>query len=156
VFGDAICSFNPIYGQGMTVAAVEAVTLRDCLRRSDKDLARRFFRSSAKAIRIAWQSSAGSDLALPEVEGTVPLSIRLSNAYLDRVLAAAESDQIVMLRFLRVIGMIDPPTRLLTPSFVLRTLRATRGRYRRTQALSATHGEAVETMVHAHSAGTSI
>ncbi len=156
VIGDAVCSFNPIYGQGMTVAAVEALVLRDCLRRGDKDLARRFFRSSAKTIRIAWQSAAGSDLALPEVEGAVPLSMRLSNAYLERVLSAAESDQVVMLQFLRVIGMIDSPARLVLPSFLFRVLRANRPRYRRAQALSATQGDAAAAIDHASSAGTSM
>ncbi|HTI75203.1 MAG TPA: FAD-dependent monooxygenase [Mycobacterium sp.] len=155
VIGDAVCSFNPIYGQGMTVAAVEALVLRDCLRRGDRNLPRRFFRSSAKTIRIAWQSAAGSDLALPEVEGAVPLPMRLSNAYLDRVMSAAESDPIVMLQFLRVIGMIDPPTRFFAPSFVFRILRANRGGYRQTHSLSATHGEAAAAIVHASSAGTS-
>jgi 2-polyprenyl-6-methoxyphenol hydroxylase-like FAD-dependent oxidoreductase len=156
VFGDAVCSFNPIYGQGMTVAAVEALVLRDCLRRGDRDLPRRFFRSSAKKIRIAWQSAAGSDLALPEVQGHAPLSMRLSNVYLDQVMSAAESDPIVMLQFLRVIGMIDSPARLLLPSFVFRVLRDTRRRYQSAQALSATHGDAVAAIVHASSAGTSI
>ncbi|MDV3126449.1 2-polyprenyl-6-methoxyphenol hydroxylase-like oxidoreductase [Mycobacterium sp. 21AC1] len=128
VFGDAICSFNPIYGQGMTVAAVEALVLRECLNRGDRELSRRFFRSSAKKIRIAWQSAAGSDLALPEVKGPVPVAIRLSNAYLDRVLSAAESDTAVTLRFLRVIGMIDSPVSLLEPAFVLRVMRSRRPR----------------------------
>jgi 2-polyprenyl-6-methoxyphenol hydroxylase-like FAD-dependent oxidoreductase len=128
VVGDAVCSFNPIYGQGMTVAAVESLVLRDCLRRGDQDLAHRFFRSSAKTIRTAWQSAAGSDLALPEVDGAVPISIRLSNAYLERVLTAAETDQDVMLRFLRVLGMIDSPAKLFSPSFIVRVLRARRAR----------------------------
>jgi 2-polyprenyl-6-methoxyphenol hydroxylase-like FAD-dependent oxidoreductase len=152
VVGDAVCSFNPIYGQGMTVAAIEALVLRDCLRHSDKNLTRRFFRSSAKAIRVAWQSAVGSDLALPEVDGTVPLSMRLSNAYLEQVMSAAESDPVVMLQLLRVIGMIDPPTRFFAPSFVLRVLR---GRHPRDQTLSATHGDADAAMVQASSAGTS-
>jgi 2-polyprenyl-6-methoxyphenol hydroxylase-like FAD-dependent oxidoreductase len=156
VVGDAVCSFNPIYGQGMTVAAVEALILRECLRRGDGDLARRFFRSSASKIRIAWQSAAGSDLALPEVKGHVPLSMRLSNAYLDRVMTAAESDPTVMLRFLRVMGMIDSPARLLLPAFVFRVLRARQRRYRPAHLLSATHGEAAAAIVHARSAGTSI
>lgn len=156
VLGDAVCSFNPIYGQGMTVAAVEATVLRDCLRRGDGDLARRFFRSSAKTIRIAWQTAVGSDLALPEVEGTVPLSMRLSNAYLDRVLTASETDATVTLQFLRVLGMLDPPAKLFAPKFVVRVLRNQRRRYRRAQAVSATHGEAAAATDHASSVGTSI
>ncbi|OBI82357.1 NAD(P)/FAD-dependent oxidoreductase [Mycobacterium sp. E740] len=134
VLGDAVCSFNPIYGQGMTVAAVEALILQDCLRRGDDDLARRFFRTSAKTIRIAWQSAVGSDLALPEVEGTAPLSMRLSNAYLERVLTASETDATVMLRFLRVLGMVDPPAKLFSPSFMWRVWRTQRTRDRRDPA----------------------
>lgn len=156
VLGDAVCSFNPIYGQGMTVAAVEATVLRDCLRHGNDDLARRFFRSSVKPIRIAWQTAVGSDLALPEVEGTAPLSIRLSNAYLDRVLTACETDEAVTLRFLRVLGMVDPPAKLFSPSFMWRVLRAQGSGYHRIQAVSATHGDASATVDHASAAGTSI
>lgn len=156
VLGDAVCSFNPIYGQGMTVAAVEATVLRDCLQRGDRNLARRFFRSSVKPIRIAWQTAVGSDLAIPEVEGTVPLSIRLSNAYLDRVLTACETDDAVTLRFLRVLGMLDPPTKLFSPSIMRRVLRGRQPHYRRDHSLSATHGEASAAIDHASSVGTSI
>ncbi|MFZ0907718.1 MAG: FAD-dependent monooxygenase [Mycobacterium sp.] len=128
VFGDAICSFNPIYGQGMTVAAIEATVLRDCLRRGERDLPRRFFRASAKKVRIAWQTAVGSDLALPEVAGPRPLSMRITNAYLDRVMTAAETDATVAGHFMRVIGMIDPPVRLLRPNVLLRIARANRSR----------------------------
>lgn len=155
VLGDAVCSFNPIYGQGMTVAAIEALVLRKCLRRGDKNLPRRYFRASAKKIRIAWQTAVGSDLALPEVKGQAPMSMRLSNRYLELVMTAAERDPAVMLSFLRVMGMMDSPARLLSPSFVRRVVRTSRT-YQRPQALSATHGDADAAMVHARSAGTSI
>ena len=155
VLGDAVCSFNPIYGQGMTVAAIEALVLQKCLRRGDKNLPRRYFRASAKKIRIAWQTAVGSDLALPEVTGQAPLSMRLSNRYLELVMTAAERDPAVMLSFLRVMGMMDSPARLLSPSFVRRVVRTSR-MYQRPQALSATHGDADAAMVHARSAGTSI
>jgi 2-polyprenyl-6-methoxyphenol hydroxylase-like FAD-dependent oxidoreductase len=126
VFGDAICSFNPIYGQGMTVAAVEAIVLRDCLRRGERDLPRRFFRVSAKKVHVAWLTAVGSDLALPEVVGPRPLSMRISNAYLDRVMTAAEADLVVAQQFMRVIGMIDSPARLLRPSILVRLARTNR------------------------------
>jgi 2-polyprenyl-6-methoxyphenol hydroxylase-like FAD-dependent oxidoreductase len=126
VFGDAICSFNPIYGQGMTVAAIEATVLRDCLRRGEHGLPRRFFRASAKKIRVAWQTAVGSDLALPEVVGPRPPSVRITNSFLDQVMTAAETDPTVAGQFMRVIGMIDPPARLLRPSILLRIARANR------------------------------
>ncbi len=123
VFGDAICSFNPIYGQGMTVAAVESTLLRECLRYGDRDLPQRFFRASAAKLRLAWQTAVGSDLSLPEVPGPRPLSMRLSNAYLDRVMRAAETDPVTALALLRVTGMLDSPLRLLRPAFVGRVAR---------------------------------
>ena len=127
VVGDAICSFNPIYGQGMTVAALDALALRDCLREGDHDLPRRFFGSSAKAIGVAWDLAVGSDLALPEVEGKRSVAVRLTNLYTDRILAAAESDPVVAERFLRVIHLVDPPSRLLRPAVLFRVVRQAAG-----------------------------
>jgi len=124
VFGDAICSLNPVYGQGMSVAALEALVLRDCLRRVDRKLPRRFFRLSANKIRGAWQIAVSSDLSLPQVEGPRPLWTRIINAYMDRVLAAAETDPAVAQQFLRLIGMLDGPSRLLRPPFMFRVARA--------------------------------
>ncbi|MGB3483230.1 MAG: 2-polyprenyl-6-methoxyphenol hydroxylase-like oxidoreductase [Mycobacterium sp.] len=124
VVGDAFCSFNPIYGQGMTVAALEALILRDCLRGGLCELPERFFAAAAKSIRVAWQMAVGSDLALPEIEGARPLSMRLTNAYLDRVLRAAESDVLVAQEFLRVTGMVSPPSRLVHPAVVSHVVRA--------------------------------
>jgi 2-polyprenyl-6-methoxyphenol hydroxylase-like FAD-dependent oxidoreductase len=123
VVGDAFCSFNPVYAQGITVAAIEAMTLRDCLRRGDKNLPRRFHRAAAKIIRVAWQTSAGSDLALPEVEGQPSLSMRIANAYVERVLRAAEADLWAAQEFLSVMGMLEPPTRLLRPAMLRRVAR---------------------------------
>ena len=88
-----------------------------------RDLPRRFFKDAAKKIKVAWQTAVGSDLTLPQVQGPRPLSTRLTNAYVDRVLTAAETDPWVSQQFLRVTGMIDPPTQLLRPAFVSRVLR---------------------------------
>ncbi len=124
--GDAICSFNPIYGQGMSVAALDAMALRECLSRGVTDLPRRYFRATAKAIGAAWRTGATSDLAFPEVEGRRTPSMRLTNRLVDRVLAAAESDAAIGTQFFRVTGLLDPPTRLLSPSFLYRVAQVNR------------------------------
>ncbi|WP_406813860.1 FAD-dependent oxidoreductase [Mycobacterium sp. M23085] len=130
VIGDAICSFNPIYGQGMTVAALEGVALRDCLADGTQDLARRFFRAAAVPIRQAWELSANPDLCLPEIEGTPTLLTRGLNAYVDRILTATEYDPVAVDRFLRVTGLIDPASRLLGPGMMWRAALAHRRRAR--------------------------
>ena len=122
VFGDAICSFNPIYGQGMSVAALEAIALRDCLAKGQKDLARRFFRAAAKPVNVAWQLAVGADLALPEVAGHRTRTIRATNAYVDRVLTAAEQDAATGRQFIAVTALLDPPARLFRPGVIRRAL----------------------------------
>ncbi len=122
VFGDALCSFNPIYGQGMSVAALEALALRDCLRRGDARLARRFFRAAAKPIAVAWDMAVGGDLALPYVSGPRPLPVRMVNAYVGRMLVAAAHDPAVAARFLRVSAFVEPPRRLMTAAMMSRVL----------------------------------
>ncbi len=124
VSGDAICSFNPIYGQGMTVSALDATALRDCLRHGSTDLARRYFRASAKPIGVAWQMAAGSDLAFPEVEGKRTRSMRVINRLVDLVFTACESDAVVVGRFYKVNGLVDPPVRLAHPEFIYRVAAA--------------------------------
>jgi 2-polyprenyl-6-methoxyphenol hydroxylase-like FAD-dependent oxidoreductase len=131
VIGDAICSFNPIYGQGMTVAALEALALRGCLSTGTSDLAWRFFRATAGPIRRAWQLAAGGDLALPEIDGERPLATRLFNGYVDRVLTAAEFDTAALNQFVRVTGLVDPPTRLLRPAMLWRAASANHRRRQR-------------------------
>ena len=122
VIGDAICSFNPLYGQGMSVAAMQALALRETLAAGDHELARRFFRAAAKPTDIAWQFAIGGDLALPEVEGSRPLPLRVTNAYLERVLTATERDPVLTEQLARVIHFLDPPSRLFHPAVLRRVL----------------------------------
>jgi len=132
VIGDAICSFNPIYGQGMTVAALEALALRDCLTRETRELAPRFFRSARKPINQAWQLATGSDLSLPEVEGNGPLATRVLNRYVDRIMTAAEYDPVVLNHFTLVTSLVAPATHLLHPALLWRAAAANYKRPRHT------------------------
>jgi 2-polyprenyl-6-methoxyphenol hydroxylase-like FAD-dependent oxidoreductase len=123
VMGDALCSFNPIYAQGMTVATLEAVALRDVLRDGDAKLAKRFFKAAHGPVDHAWKLSTGGDLALPEIEQTAPLPDRIINRYMERLVATAAHDEVVARTFYEVTGLLKPPTALLTPAIARRVLR---------------------------------
>jgi 2-polyprenyl-6-methoxyphenol hydroxylase-like FAD-dependent oxidoreductase len=124
VAGDALCSLSPIYAQGMTVAAVEALELRRCLAGERAGLARRYFAAVDRIVHRAWQMGLGSDLSLPEVEGRRTLEIRLMNAYMARLIALAERDPVVARQLGRVIGLLDAPASLARPATLCRVLLA--------------------------------
>jgi 2-polyprenyl-6-methoxyphenol hydroxylase-like FAD-dependent oxidoreductase len=145
VCGDAICSFNPIYGQGMTVSALDAIVLRGCLRRGGTDLPRRYFRASAKPIGVAWKMAAASDLAFPEVEGKRSRSMRVTSRFVDWALSACESDAGVAEQFFRVNSLLDHPLRLLYPTFIYRVAAVNLRRRRNHGQLSTTNRLAAPT-----------
>ncbi len=122
VFGDGLCSFNPIYGQGMTVCALEALALQDCLRHGEHNLARRFFLRAAQVIDIPWSLAVGNDLRYSAVDAPRGLMTRLMNGYVRRLHIAAWNDAAVALAFLKVVNLVEPPSRLLHPATGLRVL----------------------------------
>jgi 2-polyprenyl-6-methoxyphenol hydroxylase-like FAD-dependent oxidoreductase len=127
VLGDAICSFNPIYGQGMSVAALEALALRRHLRRGAHPEPRRLLRDLARAVDVPWEIAAGGDLVFPGVHGHRTAKTRLANAYLSRLHAAAADDGRLGVAFTRVAGLVAPPQSLLRPAVALRVLRGNLG-----------------------------
>jgi len=122
VFGDAMCTFNPVYGQGMTVAAQEAALLHECLCEGDADLARRFFSAAAVAIDTPWDIAVGNDLRHPQVVGPRPAKVLFINWYVGKLHMAARNDATLGNTFLRVANMQASPTRLLHPAIILRVL----------------------------------
>lgn len=125
VVGDGVCSLNPMYAQGMTVAALEALTLRRHLQGGVAPQPRRFLRDVARVVDVPWQIAVGGDLANPGVEGRRTLTVKSMNAYLSRLHAAAVHDASLAIASVRVAGLVDRPQALLRPGVVRRVLRQT-------------------------------
>ncbi|MGY1828108.1 FAD-dependent oxidoreductase [Blastococcus sp. SYSU DS0541] len=129
VAGDAVCSFDPRFGQGMTVAIIEAVQLGRALDARGLDgVGLRTLSAARPAVQDAWDLATGSDLAHPEVDGPRPASWRLTTAYLQRLVPAAHRDPVVAAAFIRVIGMLARPQELMRPHLVARVLLGSRRR----------------------------
>lgn len=129
--GDSICSFNPIYGQGMTCAALEAVELGRLLDSSTgsglgQELSRRYYQQAARIVATPWQFATGGDFSYPETGGDRPRGIRLKNAYAKRVQLASMVDPQVRRAFTSVQHLISDPAVLLKPAMVARVLRGAR------------------------------
>jgi hypothetical protein len=114
VVGDAACAFNPVYGQGMTVAALTAVALRQALARGEKST-RRLQRLVLDAATPAWIISGGSDKKMPGATGNAlkpAPADRFADWYLSRVEAHATGSPAVTLPFGDVLHLVAPATSL--------------------------------------------
>ncbi len=136
VIGDAVSSFNPVYAQGMTVAANQVMALHRLLARTTEPSPRQYFQLIARTVDPPWDIAVGADLAFPDVPGTRTVKIRLINAYLPRLYRAAVHDAALSAAFVRVLGLIDRPAGLLRPDRVLRVWR-TNWRHPTTPAVAA-------------------
>lgn len=124
VAGDAACAFNPVYGQGMSAAAVGATLLADCLTarpHTTDGLAGDFQKRLAKANTRPWLLATGEDYRYSEAEGPpAGRMMRLMHGYLDRVFAVATRVPAVRRRLTEVIHLVRPPESLFHPGVMAR------------------------------------
>lgn len=125
--GDAVASFNPVYGQGMTSAALHASCLSAYLRSGAvprDEPARAYFDLVRVIVDAAWQVSTFADIALPHVDIPYPRGYRAIRWYNELIFRASMVDTAVTARLDRVTTMLDHPNALVRPRAVLRTLRS--------------------------------
>jgi flavin-dependent dehydrogenase len=121
VMGDAACAFNPIYGQGISVAAISAMALDRCLREDRDGLELRFQKRVSRSAAGAWLVATGEDLRYHETKADrTRASTRMINAYVDRVVAAANVDRRVCASLLDVLALTSAPASLFAPPVLAR------------------------------------
>ncbi|GAB6898936.1 FAD-binding monooxygenase [Kineosporia succinea] len=120
IVGDALCSFNPVYGQGMTVAALEALLLGRLLKEGTDDLSAEFFFAAQALIDVPWSTVAATDLQFAETVGDRSGLDPERGAYLAHLRRVAAQDAVLASAFLRVAQLVDPPAALFAPEIVQR------------------------------------
>ncbi|MEU5808553.1 FAD-dependent monooxygenase [Streptomyces sp. NPDC047718] len=126
--GDSVATFNPLYGQGMTVAAQGLLAVRALLRTkgiAHPSFGREAQRALAPMVATAWELATSQDILYPGATGMRPRAgVGLLNAYVNRLMTGATTREALTAAFLQVITMSSPPTYWLRPSVVWQVLRA--------------------------------
>jgi hypothetical protein len=123
--GDAVCAFNPVYGQGMTAAALGAEALDRWLRtessRHSPGRGRVFQHSLARATAVTWQLSTGADYRFRTAEGPPQGRLaRLTGRYIAGVMRASTRRPWVRRRLAEVFHLLRPPSALFGPGVLAR------------------------------------
>jgi 2-polyprenyl-6-methoxyphenol hydroxylase-like FAD-dependent oxidoreductase len=118
--GDAVCAFNPVYGQGMTAASVSARLLGDWLRdaRGHRLDPARYFRDQARFLTEVWTLATGADFRFPKTTGPRPRFAGLANGYLDLLVPAAEDDELVRTTMRDVVHLLAAPSAIFRPAVI--------------------------------------
>jgi len=132
VVGDSVASFNPVYGQGMSSAALQAEAVASCLDRHGNTPA--FTKAAARAVtKVAanpWRIATGADFVYSRTQGDKPAGTDRVNQYVERVMRIAPYDPLVGLALARVQAMLAPPQSLMAPRVLARVLRQDRQKHR--------------------------
>ncbi|HET9712685.1 MAG TPA: FAD-dependent monooxygenase [Pyrinomonadaceae bacterium] len=126
LLGDAVCAFNPVYGQGMTTAALGALTLRKCLLEQNgsfNGLSRRFQKRLAKVNETPWMLATSEDYRYDETVGGAPgFMTRFMHRYMDHVIALSTHSVVVRGVLMKAFNMLIPPSALFRPRVLFRVL----------------------------------
>lgn len=122
VVGDAFCSFNPVYGQGITTGALLVEALGECLRQGLGGLSRRYFEQAGRLLKMPWAMSTTEDLRLPELTATRPVGSRFLYWYGEKFQRLTATDDEAVKTFMEVMHMLKPPRALFSPRLFWKAL----------------------------------
>jgi hypothetical protein len=122
MLGDAACAFNPTYGQGMSVAALEAQALGKWLGTAQSTLV--FQQQLLKVVRGPWLMATNEDSRLPHVEGAIPSRFdKINQRYIDEFIWLCGTDPQALDVFMGVSQLIKPPTAMFAPTLAFKVMR---------------------------------
>ncbi len=123
--GDAVCRLNPVYGQGMSSAAMQAEILEELLQQRKLQLLwKPYFKQVAKAVKTPWELTVAEDFKFPETEGVPPKIPALLIRYFTKLNRVMNNDPDLFKAFAKVLNMVSNPTILLHPKMIWKVLWA--------------------------------
>ncbi|MBT2680948.1 FAD-dependent monooxygenase [Bacillus sp. ISL-35] len=127
VIGDAFCRVDPVFAQGMSLAAMEAKALRTLLSKglSKKDLTKKFHRKVSRIVDMPWLIALTEDFRFSTTRGYKPAGLPFLQWFVKKVSLACSHDEKVYAQFIRVLHLKSHPVSLAKPSLLARIFRPT-------------------------------
>ena len=117
----SVASFNPIFGQDMSMAVLDTLQFHHALAEGNNDqLDPTYYVRAANVVDEVWDITVGGDFTFPQTEGDKPRGTDLFNRYVQRLVRAAHTDGRLRDDYYRVVRLEKPATSLLRPSVLLR------------------------------------
>jgi 2-polyprenyl-6-methoxyphenol hydroxylase-like FAD-dependent oxidoreductase len=131
VIGDAFCRFDPIFGQGMSIAAKEAVLLGEMLTAvkgrqqlpNRQGFSSQFHKRVSKVVDTPWLLATTEVFRYPQVAGKRPFGIKLNHWYTAQIFDLCATDPTVYSAFQQVLNLLKGPEILFHPAILWRVLR---------------------------------
>lgn len=113
--GDALCSFNPVFGQGMSTSLMTAEVLEHMTQHTLDIDPHAYFQNTAKTLAFPWKTGITEDFRAPQTTGVRPFGLRLNQVLTDLMNARASADTEFYRKYVKVFHMVEPPSLLLNP-----------------------------------------
>ena len=111
---DAVCSFDPVFGQGITMAAKAATLLEQWVDGGNEE-PRRFYKRLAKAHTVPWLFASIEDFRYPQVQGDRPPGLTMMQSYVSRIMNAAAKNEETYHSVIGAFHLAESPLSLVTP-----------------------------------------
>jgi 2-polyprenyl-6-methoxyphenol hydroxylase-like FAD-dependent oxidoreductase len=124
--GDTLCSLDPAFGHGMSLAAVESTILSRCLREFenlDREFTQEYLRKADASVAVAWGLSSRENLKYPQTSGPRPWLMPAARCYLEFLMSAG--DPRIMAEMYKIMSLVADPRIALSPSMIVRALQQT-------------------------------
>jgi flavin-dependent dehydrogenase len=120
VIGDALCSLNPLYSQGMTLLALEVQCIRDCLKQllAGSLSIHAVQRSVCKVVIPAWSMAKEEDMRFPEINGAHGIRMSMRQWYGASLGKLSANNRLALQTQVAVTNLVAPPSLLYHPRIV--------------------------------------
>ncbi|WP_462413233.1 FAD-dependent oxidoreductase [Neobacillus sp. Marseille-QA0830] len=126
LIGDTICRIDPVFGQGMSIAILEALALQKLLTKqnqSQQHLIRAFHKQAAKIIAPIWSMVLTEDFRYPSTTGKRPMGLSFLQWYSRNIFLLSAEDKRTYNSFIKVMNLVRPMTILMTPRILWRVCK---------------------------------